>query len=1056
MNTIAATAASRLPNAASTRVVILGASQYPQQPALDNPRFLASALAVRDYFTSPAGYGLAAEQLLWLFDDAGHPPAQSERIAAFLSNAAAASGVVGALGAAALDIVVYYIGHGFLGPDDKAYYLALKSLKPDDAQFSMGFRALQRTLRNVARQSRRYFIVDACFSGAAAKEMMSVDAVTQRLVADTDAEAREDIAGAGTALLCAAASSEVARAPSAELHTMFTGALLGVLQQAAARDERMSLQQLRGQAEDWIRQRFKADAVRPEAHAPDQRRGNLSELPLLAPWRTGAAAAAASAMIGDAGGGGGFDTTVFDDAGAIHALVIEAAAVESDSESAQAGALANHLQLAWDYHSPQIVAAANRLRATRRQPALSTDAEHGGFSLHRLGLEQAFASQAALAAAIKALCRADVAVFDLTGFDPGVAFLLGVRAVARRGVTLASVGGDYVVGGELLVPFNLQSLNLSAHSAAQTKEGQGQQPWDLLGAKLRHGLRELAELPHYLDLPAFDAVRQIGVVSSAYKPVRYTERTLVLCPFSAAYSQKQWRQHLSVQLPARLKQHALKTGADTDVHPRLARLLDVATPRLVSQTLFEAIRLTDLCIVDWTELRANVMFEAGVRLATNPLGAVHIIDAADAHAHVDTHANADADADAHAHVGDTANVAPHVRQMLRLFKPVAYRCKAGDSSGFAEMIGRFEASLAAHRSGEVGFVFRAVGQAIDRRAQPAAPPLVDELLRGANILDSDDQQSTGLSPVLFHEVNRELADEASAAAAERRLAAWLYLTRRWTAAEIGADSQRLAQFELLASQTRRWARREQRADLLDDVATQRRAVRGLAVPLAPADFDGLIARIKVRKEEAKDAREDGDVEAAITALADAVAAVEASPLQATLLAGSGRASSSERLLAAELADLLGMLGGNQRRAGRGAAAQASFERGREIEESDRLDLNSSYSLVNAITLPLLQGERAMADQAPALQRAIGAIQRQLQGERRTDRWAWADLALCQLLLGETAAAARSHRRASELGDDESTQSMVAGLAALRAAFETSAPAEAQRFGQAITDWTAGT
>ena len=84
-----------------------------------------------------------------------------------------------------------------------------------------------------------------------------------------------------------------------------------------------------------------------------------------------------------------------------------------------------------------------------------------------LPVQRSFESKASVSAAIDALCKAEVAVFDLTGFQPGVLILLGIRSVARRGVTLSSIGGTYTVGGPLAIPFNLQLLNLAAHSRDQ-------------------------------------------------------------------------------------------------------------------------------------------------------------------------------------------------------------------------------------------------------------------------------------------------------------------------------------------------------------------------------------------------------------------------------------------------------------------------------------------------------------------------------------------------------------------------------------------------------------
>ena len=74
-----------------------------------------------------------------------------------------------------------------------------------------------------------------------------------------------------------------------------------------------------------------------------------------------------------------------------------------------------------------------------------------------------------------------------------------------------------------------------------------------------------------------------------------------------------------------------------------------------------------------------------------------------------------------------------------------------------------------------------------------------------------------------------------------------------------------------------------------------------------------------------------------------------------------------------------------------------FTRGRTIEESEKLEVPSSYNLVNAITLPFEMDRQTSLQHENALKRAIAAIQRQVKlEERRNDRWAWADLGECQV------------------------------------------------------------
>ena len=248
----------------------------------------------------------------------------------------------------------------------------------------------------------------------------------------------------------------------------------------------------------------------------------------------------------------------------------------------------------------------------------------------------------------------------------------------------------------------------------------------------------------------------------------------------------------------------------------------------------------------------------------------------------------------------------HVEDMRRLFAPVGNRCRAGDTTVYLEMIRRFEADLAANREGHTGFVYRALGQSLDRRSHPAALPIVEELLRGANILESDDQESTGISPVLYHEVNKELVAEARAAAADRRLAAWLVMSRKEGAAGIVRDPRTADRFALLSMQLRRWARREKKQDLLDEIRAYQRAVAAArssaetvsATAFGAADAQHEIARlnlqVKLHKEEAKALRDEGDLAGAIDALQDVVTTLTASPFYADLLSSSQPASGPEQ------------------------------------------------------------------------------------------------------------------------------------------------------------------
>jgi hypothetical protein len=616
---------------------------------------------------------------------------------------------------------------------------------------------------------------------------MSAEPVTRRVLTEVEDGAREDLPERGTAVLCAASKDDEALAPEAENYTMFSGALLSVLQEPGVSVDALTLHQVHGLVTDAIQRRFGPRGVRPEIHVPDQKHGDIGAIPLF-PLR--AAEEAGSSGVLDA-----LQDAAFADESLLHAVVICRSALDRDALPPLLQAVSD----AWINFRGQITAAADVCRRDWRAPLVPKEREDGGFALAHLAIERAFESEIMLRRAVAALCRAEIAVFDLTDWDPVATFLLGVRAVVRRGVTVTSVGGQFTIGSGVVVPFNLQLLNLAAHSAAQEKEGAGKRPYELIGGKIVNGFRDLANLPHYLDLPAYDSVRQLGVESNAYRPVQARERILLLCPFSAEYTSRGWNR-LEKMLPSRVQEYVQRVEKRTADKPALVRLLDLKTPRLVAQTLFESIRLTDMCVVDWTGLRTNVIFEAGVRMATNPLGAVHIIE----HGEHERLRN----------LGQASEQAPN---LLRMFAPVAYRLSGTDVAPFDAMVQRFAESLAANGRGENNFVYAMAGAAIDRRSQPAALPLVSELTRSANLLEPEEQESTGISPVLYHEVNRELMKEAREAAADRRLAAWLFVSRRYSPAEIAGDAVLLTSFELLSSQVRRWARRAPRADLIEEV-----------------------------------------------------------------------------------------------------------------------------------------------------------------------------------------------------------------------------------------------
>lgn len=625
----------------NTLLVILGASVFQHAELAPNPAFRASAQGFKSYALDSRGLALPDTNILDLFDsELSH--VEIDRAIAKLLDAHQT----------AKDLIVYYCGHGdFL--EGKEYFLAIRDTRSDNPYFtSYPIKSLAGTLKEHARYLSRYLVLDSCFSAAAFDAFMSV-APSQVVLQ----QAREEFEPAdtpeiGTALLCAASRRDAALAPRDSSHTMFTWALLEVLRGAGSVHETLSLAQVHDRVWPLMQRRFRASAVRPELHNPNQQGGVVGNRPIF-PTLNSATAEAPEAAEGEDLRDAirqGLESRSED---SIQCVVV----MSEQHEDTAAFPLREHVRRAFEHYDSEIRTSFGRYRRVYRGAANSAEEfkpESFRVTLLVLKVQDAFESEDALRRAVEAMCRADIAIFDITGEEPGVMMLLGVRSVARRGVTISSLGGEHFMGAELNLPFNIQMLNVVFHSA---KQQEGRDPLHLIGSKIHTGFDELAALPFYLDLPAYDSVRRLGRDPASYRPLRFNEQVLVLCPFNGDYTKRNWATYLTKELPSRLKAEATKFFPEqtSAAPPRLVRLLDLDTPRLVSQTLFESIRRTEMCIVDWTQLRANVMFELGVRLAVNPLGAVHIIE----------------------QVAPTDGACRHAKRMIELFDPIPYQCIPG-------------------------------------------------------------------------------------------------------------------------------------------------------------------------------------------------------------------------------------------------------------------------------------------------------------------------------------------------------------------------------------------
>jgi tetratricopeptide (TPR) repeat protein len=188
----------------------------------------------------------------------------------------------------------------------------------------------------------------------------------------------------------------------------------------------------------------------------------------------------------------------------------------------------------------------------------------------------------------------------------------------------------------------------------------------------------------------------------------------------------------------------------------------------------------------------------------------------------------------------------------------------------------------------------------------------------------------------------------------------------------------------------------------------------------------LIEEVAILKDEAKLFRDSRDYDGAISALQVAVDLIDESGWEKA--DSTAPRSELDRKVAWHLADCLGMQGGNYRRNKELERAIECFTRGAIYEQDARNRISSSYNTVNAIVAPIEAGMRGATSQEKALRQAVATLEYQMfdpemaEASRRLDRWAWADLGQCKLLLGDLDGAEAAYQRFKELGDLSSIRS----------------------------------
>jgi hypothetical protein len=249
--------------------IILGASEWPEDTLESSPAFLESARDFARFLRSVLH--VPAANLLNLFDRSDSPGEIDRKIQAFLQRSHVTS-------RHAKKLLLFYSGHGGFSPNGRDYLLTTRSTRSGNRGVSsIRIIDLAHTLWNFGRDMQKFLILDCCFAANAAWVFQSdpLDMAVQRT---------EEVLPptAGTALLCSSSARDVSIAPKGERRTMFSGALLEVLNRGVVgAPALLSLEDVGNATTRYLQQHSPGNAVRPEVHVPDQRKGNVAKFGLF-------------------------------------------------------------------------------------------------------------------------------------------------------------------------------------------------------------------------------------------------------------------------------------------------------------------------------------------------------------------------------------------------------------------------------------------------------------------------------------------------------------------------------------------------------------------------------------------------------------------------------------------------------------------------------------------------------------------------------------------------------------------------------------------------------
>ena len=379
-----------------------------------------------------------------------------------------------------------------------------------------------------------------------------------------------------------------------------------------------------------------------------------------------------------------------------------------------------------------------------------------------LAAADAVSSEEHLQECVRVLCNAKVVVFDATDFEPAIMFLAGIRAVVRRGVTLLSVGGDYALGKELAIPFSVTDANIVAHSREQNRSTIANSV-TLLTQRITRGLDAMRS-PLFLDLPVYDAIRRLPAERRGVIPSN--EGVLVLCPFDEPYAMF-WDENLKQALMGELEKLRKERKLTEPASFGVSRSFELNSPRLVTHAVYEAIRRVQSCVIDLSGWSPNVLFELGVRLAASGERTACIIEESwEGKVRKEW-------------LQQCRSIESHfVADGFRYNPTQTWEGQAAFSNAYGPDALPLKSALLD------GGLHKLIEHALDMDSEPASRPVFLDLLDQAATFSRDPGSGGRSKPVGLFPGNTELIRREETAEFERLLAAWLYVSNRYTPDEI--------------------------------------------------------------------------------------------------------------------------------------------------------------------------------------------------------------------------------------------------------------------------------